>query len=813
MDEEISDPDQQYPEKIESFRVDIVQTIDLERQFIFSYLRANAVLDVEDCEIIMGAGAGRKQKVAKFLDILASKGPDGYKHFVDALEIECPRLFQKITGKDARKSPNDMESVQRLSLLNGGLAEKEWIDFDRQYLSKQLENTTSDFQMLTSVHNRMVHEKNALEKKFMEATTDIESKQQQLKDLKEQLEITKAMSLPGRARSSESSQALQRYIQELMAENADKSNRIISLQESLLQAVGSAEKERMAYLELQQRHEDKLQQMRELTINYDWERRNSRKMSEKMRKQTDQIKQGEDLRREIFELKLKLSEMQDERDEAREELREFRNVTEALNAKFDSVCEQKEQAIEFQEVFSTTVYELREKEEVLQAKLQEAYLELNDKKRKNMRLVQECKTLKQQRDAMMRERELTITERNNAVKERDEALRLKKELQQSRDDAIEAQLKINQMLHDDYRQLHEEMDVVREDLRMITAENEKQRLKLREYESVNQMAPINSPKSPEGNKSNLDATEDETDGWKSPGTCKQRGSIGTPSKPFPWREQRSSTAILNSAYRRLQDETKNGPHTHRGSLPVVLDLYDTGDPLALFPERAAEKQELTAKSDARVANEPEKKNQKLSINVTAARELSRSWNSVGDAPGMNRRESGVVGQILPVITDLSMNVAMKTGSLESLLQAEKEKPSSLRHHLKSPDAKRTHPPLKSVSPKILYKVDQQANTIFDFSAQMKNKDSSNTDCKSSENARAETSNGANQDACGKQGKKNKSRKSNDKRKTTSLKYSKTIDISSIFHRNLNLRNGHRRRHSSDDVTVLVKQYGSSFSSE
>ena len=342
----------------------------------------------------------------------------------------------------------------------------------------------------------MVHEKNLLEKKFIEAQNDLENQQQQLKELTEQLKIANSISVQSHS-NSESSHALQRYIRELMAENADKSNRVISLQESLLHAKGSVEKERIAFIDLQQRHEAILQQMRDLTINYDWERHNSRKMTEKMRKQTDQIKQGGDLRREIFELTLKLSEMRDERDEAREELREFRNVTEALNAKFDSVREQKDQAVEYQEVFSSTVYELREKEESLQVKLQEAYLELNDVKRKNMRLTGECKTLRQQRDVVLNEREMMINERNAAIKEREEALRVKKELQQSRDETIEAQLRINQALHDDCCKLHAEMDLIREDLRTITAENEQQRLKLREYESANQMAPIAADKTTE----------------------------------------------------------------------------------------------------------------------------------------------------------------------------------------------------------------------------------------------------------------------------------------------------------------------------
>ena len=88
-------------DKLEQFRVDFVQTLDVERQFIFSYLRSKSVLDEEDCEIIVNAGAGRQQKVSKFLDVLARKGEEGYKHFVDSLEFEHPALYEKVTGKRA----------------------------------------------------------------------------------------------------------------------------------------------------------------------------------------------------------------------------------------------------------------------------------------------------------------------------------------------------------------------------------------------------------------------------------------------------------------------------------------------------------------------------------------------------------------------------------------------------------------------------------------------------------------------------------------------------------------------------------------
>ncbi len=93
-----------FREKLDRFRVDIVQTLDLQRQFIFCYLRSKAILDEEDCERILEAGAGRQQKVSKFLDVLSCKGAEGYQCFIESLEIEHPNLYEKMTGKRAAKS-------------------------------------------------------------------------------------------------------------------------------------------------------------------------------------------------------------------------------------------------------------------------------------------------------------------------------------------------------------------------------------------------------------------------------------------------------------------------------------------------------------------------------------------------------------------------------------------------------------------------------------------------------------------------------------------------------------------------------------
>ena len=96
-------------EVFEKFRVDIVNSIDTDKQFMFSYLRSKFVLDDEDCERINHA-VTRQEKVTKMLDILALKGPDAVTYFIDAVEFEHPKLYEKITGKKA-------ESRESLSFL------------------------------------------------------------------------------------------------------------------------------------------------------------------------------------------------------------------------------------------------------------------------------------------------------------------------------------------------------------------------------------------------------------------------------------------------------------------------------------------------------------------------------------------------------------------------------------------------------------------------------------------------------------------------------------------------------------------------
>lgn len=88
-----------YREQLERNRLSVVQTLDLERHFMFNYLRSNNIFDEEDCEIIQNCGATRQQRNAKFLDILATRGPNAFNVFVEALEYDLPSLYEVFTGR------------------------------------------------------------------------------------------------------------------------------------------------------------------------------------------------------------------------------------------------------------------------------------------------------------------------------------------------------------------------------------------------------------------------------------------------------------------------------------------------------------------------------------------------------------------------------------------------------------------------------------------------------------------------------------------------------------------------------------------
>ncbi|XP_067673515.1 uncharacterized protein [Haliotis asinina] len=77
----------------------------------FGELRTARVLSESDCDEINNfyCNPTRRARARTFLNILLTKGLDGFKHFMECLEYEYPHVFQKVTNRIAKSPPSGYE--------------------------------------------------------------------------------------------------------------------------------------------------------------------------------------------------------------------------------------------------------------------------------------------------------------------------------------------------------------------------------------------------------------------------------------------------------------------------------------------------------------------------------------------------------------------------------------------------------------------------------------------------------------------------------------------------------------------------------
>ena len=115
---------------------------------------------------------------------------------------------------------------------------KALIDFDRQFLAKQLDRAVQDLKNMTYWHSKIVEEKNVLERKLCEATDDLQTKEKCMEDLKEEIiQLVSSRQAEETERNCRDSQKpMHDYLQELWRENMEKSRVMIALQGKLILA-------------------------------------------------------------------------------------------------------------------------------------------------------------------------------------------------------------------------------------------------------------------------------------------------------------------------------------------------------------------------------------------------------------------------------------------------------------------------------------------------------------------------------------------------------------------------------------------------
>ena len=95
--------DERFAEVLTKHRLLIIQNLQMDRTFLFDYLISKKSFDKTDYELIQ-AEKTSESKAGRFLDILVMKGESAFYHFLDALQVLNPNIYETITGESATKS-------------------------------------------------------------------------------------------------------------------------------------------------------------------------------------------------------------------------------------------------------------------------------------------------------------------------------------------------------------------------------------------------------------------------------------------------------------------------------------------------------------------------------------------------------------------------------------------------------------------------------------------------------------------------------------------------------------------------------------
>ncbi|XP_031554132.1 uncharacterized protein LOC116291149, partial [Actinia tenebrosa] len=130
-------------------RFHLVQHLQVERPLLMEYLLSKSVFDRNDYDLVRSEKT-REQKACKVLDIIETKGENGFKHFKDVLQLINPNLYETLTGEKA--TYRDSPILDTMGLSDGNRL------IDQDILSSHLKRVTDDLRDMTLRYNTVLKE-------------------------------------------------------------------------------------------------------------------------------------------------------------------------------------------------------------------------------------------------------------------------------------------------------------------------------------------------------------------------------------------------------------------------------------------------------------------------------------------------------------------------------------------------------------------------------------------------------------------------------------------------------------------------------
>ncbi|KAK3724987.1 hypothetical protein QZH41_017458, partial [Actinostola sp. cb2023] len=421
---------------LEDKRLEFIAGLHLERTFLYDYLRTKSVFDVGDCELVC-AEKTREQKAGKFLDILSTKGEEGYRHFIDALQLSNPTLFEKITGEKANAKPNPIMTLLKKGFVGKSVKDNYIPDLD--IMTNHLQRAYTDLNDMTVSYQQMSREKKSLEKNLVDAMDNLQTLQKHVEELEREKSETNSDVISSLSSVNSEKETAVQQKQTLQRDLQERNAYIIALHMHLLTA-----QEKIANLKSRLHDaEDAKQKMQAelnfVTINYDHQRHESIKLSEKLEFHKNDLQKYTDLKMNYREMQFFNQTMKIERDESVNELNSLKEWIEVFKARYDIVERDSEQTRESHETIAADCYQLRQRVDELELKLRTQGRELESTKKRHSESEEGIKQLKEQRDILSESRKELMLERDQAQTERDQSIQRYSEVLKNRDATITRQ--------------------------------------------------------------------------------------------------------------------------------------------------------------------------------------------------------------------------------------------------------------------------------------------------------------------------------------------------------------------------------------
>lgn len=211
---------------------------------------------------------------------------------------------------------------------------------DVELLSGQLKRTIDDLQDLALRNQQLLKENHNLGMKLDQASTDLDLKHRRVEVLEKQKNDSERGVLEVHSNANRLSEFVTQQLRVLQQGLFERNTYIIALQMKLLATEEEIKESRRVQDELRVSNEMMSAKWQELSRNYDHERRESMKLSAKLKSQKGNLKK---------EFKQINQKMMDERDESLSKLEDLIDWTEALKARYDLVEQ------EYQQVTTTAL--------------------------------------------------------------------------------------------------------------------------------------------------------------------------------------------------------------------------------------------------------------------------------------------------------------------------------------------------------------------------------------------------------------------------------------------------------------------------